>query len=337
MILKRVFYRFLIFTILIISILPITNSNSDTKNGWGIDYNHPEKYLIPGLQSKISSQDMIESLKVEFKEINGLEGLRDIYLWLHDFSTYKGGGKLIGKTNIDQLLKSRKLSGCSDNALVFSAVARYLGYPTVMVDTAGLEWGEKYQAGLTTSYVGHVFVEVYISDKWIIIDPTSGKFIREYDIYNPIIPITTGDENTGFYALLKGKDMWDYGVTEPDILLSKLRAFAKSFDPDKIDIPSYKIERLTSLKSVLKTTPTTPPPSPSLPSEDETTSTPTISPPATENISEPGIEQSLNSILLVIVIILLIVVLAFVSRRSKARATPRISSAHTQNSYIASK
>lgn len=131
---------------------------------------------------------------------------------------YQGGGRLTGKTNIDLLLDKKIISGCSDDALAFSAVARYLGYPTVMVDTAGLKWTEDFKLGLTTSYVGHVFVEVFVAPNWILIDPTSGEFIREYDPSNPVIPITAGDEKYGYYAILKGKDMWDYGVKEPDTL-----------------------------------------------------------------------------------------------------------------------
>lgn len=235
----------------------ITHVHSYSENSWSIDYNNPAIYLKPGLQSTISSQETIDELKEKFEKCSGLEGLKDLYLWLgQEFSAYKGGGKLIGITTIDQLLETKKLSGCSDNALVLSAVARYLGYPTVMIDTAGIDWAEKFQLGLTTSYVGHVFVEVYIDDNWILVDPTSGKFIRMYDTSNPVLPITTKDEKIGFYALLKGKDMWDYGVTEPDMLKTKLKTFAKSFDKGKIDTPSYQIERLTSLSTIALTTKT---------------------------------------------------------------------------------
>lgn len=237
----------IVLVLLVIGIMIADMSSADGSN-WNIDYDDPGEYLEPGEQSRISSQATIDALKIEFGECSGLEGLRDLYLWIEqEFSTYGGGGKLIGKTTIDQLLEEKKLSGCHDRALAYSAVARYLGYPTIMVDTAGLEWAEKFKLGLTTSYVGHVFVEVYIAPKWILVDPSSGRFIREYDASNPVIPITMGDEASGFYALLKGRDTWDYGVRDPESLFYKLRTFASSFDPSKIDIPSYQIERLDSI------------------------------------------------------------------------------------------
>ena len=61
--------------------------------------------------------------------------------------------------------------------------------------------------------------------------------------------------------------------------------------------------------------PTTLPPSPGLPSEDETTSTPKS--PTTKRMPELGIGISLNSILLVIFILLVIIILVLVLRRSK--------------------
>jgi hypothetical protein len=236
--------------ILLIFGLAINNRSCVYANKWNIDYDSPEKYLEPGEQSKISSQETIDMIRARLGKSSGLEGLRDLYLWKkQEFDAFQGGGKLIGKTTINLLLDKRKLSGCSDDALVFSAVARYLGHPTIMVDTAGLEWAENFKLRLTTSYVGHVFVEVFIAPNWILVNPTSGEFIMEYDPSNPVIPITSGDEKSGYYAILKGKDMWDYGVREPDMLKKKLREFAISFEPNEVEMPSYNIERLISIST----------------------------------------------------------------------------------------
>lgn len=233
---------------LIIFGLVINSQSFVYANIWNIDYHNPDNYLDPGDQSKITSKETVDMIRARFQKSSGLEGLKDLYSWKNqEFDTYQGGGRLIGKTTIDLLLDERKLSGCSDDALVFSAVARYLGYPAVMVDTAGLEWAENFKLGLTTSYVGHVFVEVFVAPNWILVNPTSGEFVREYDPSNPVIPITSGDEKTGYYAVLKGKDMWDYGVKDPEMLKKKLREFATSFEPNEVKMPSYKIERLTSI------------------------------------------------------------------------------------------
>ena len=219
-----------------------------SKNRWNIDYDDPELYLTPGLQSIISSQEIIEELEERFTKFENFEGLRELYLWIQrDFKMFKGGGKLIGKVTTDELLNRKELSGCSDVALVFSAVARYLGYPSLMVDTASITWAVEYKADTRTDYAGHVFVETYVSSKWILVDPSSGDFIMDYNSSNPVIPIKTENEIEGYYVILKGKDMWDYGVESPDDLHLKLQAFAKSFDYNKIKIPSYKIENLESI------------------------------------------------------------------------------------------
>ncbi|WP_455277023.1 transglutaminase domain-containing protein [[Eubacterium] cellulosolvens] len=219
-----------------------------SKNRWNVDYNNPESYLTPGLQSTISLHETIAELEEKFTNYENLEKLRELYLWIQrDFQMFKGGGKLIGKVTIDELLNKRELSGCSDVALVFSAVARYLGYPSVMVDTASITWAVEYKTGKRTDYAGHVFVETFVSSSWILIDPSSGDFIMDYNYSNPIIPIKTENEIEGFYVILKGKDMWDYGVESPGDLHLELKAFAESFDYNKIKIPSYKIENLESV------------------------------------------------------------------------------------------
>jgi len=239
--------KVMILSFIIIGVI-IINPCFCSKNRWNIDYNNPRSYLTPGLQSTISSHETLAELEEKFSDYENLERLRELYLWIQrDFKMYKGGGKLIGKVTTDELLNGKELSGCSDVALIFSAIARYLGYPSLMVDTASITWAVEFKAGVRTDYAGHVFVETYVSSKWILIDPSSGDFIMDYNSSNPIIPIKTENEIEGYYVILKGKDMWDYGVESPDDLHLELQAFAKSFDYNKIEIPSYKIENLESI------------------------------------------------------------------------------------------
>lgn len=218
---------------------------------WRINYDSPEEYLVPGDQSRISSEQTINSLRAKLGIHKGLEGLKSLFLWMRQtFSTYSGGGASIGKVTIDQLLQAKNMSGCHDWGLVFSAVARYLGYPAIMLDAAGIAWAEQFKAGKTSSYSGHVFVEVYATSKWILIDSTTGEFVREYQPSNPVIPITKKQiEEKGYYAIFKGKDTWDYGVKELAALTREMQSFAFSADLSRLEIPSYLVEQLSSLTS----------------------------------------------------------------------------------------
>lgn len=223
---------------------------------WQIDYDSPEKYLVPGEQSRISSDQTINSLRAKLGASKGLDGLKSLFLWMRQtFSTYSEGGKSIGKVTIDQLLGTKNVSGCHDWGLVFSGVARYLGYPAIMVDTAGIAWAEQFKAGKTSSYSGHVFVEIYVTSNWILVDSTTGEFVRKYQPSNPAIPITKKQiEEKGYYAILKGRDTWDYGVKEPAALHREMQSFALSADLAGLEIPSYLVEQLSSLASTTSVT-----------------------------------------------------------------------------------
>lgn len=217
---------------------------------WNVDYDHPEKYLVPGEQSRISSEQTISWLKTKFGQGRGMEGLRDLYIWTsQDFFHYSAGGRNIGKLTIDQLLDTKNSSGCHDDGLVFSAVARYLGYPTIMVESVGLTYAERFQAGNRSDTVGHVFVEVYLTSKWILVDSTTGEYIEEYQTSNPLIPIKKPPIERGFFAILKGRDTWEYGIKDLSELIRQDESFAESVDLNKLSIPLYEIKSLNSVAS----------------------------------------------------------------------------------------
>ncbi len=155
---------------------------------FGVDYRHPQQYLTQGDQTQISDPSVLDALRAEEQSI---EHLGKIYRWLKaEFEGYKGGGRTIGVVTVDQLLEERRLSGCNDHGLVFAAVARHLGYPAIMVITNSIAWIDQYQEGEVEGFVGHVFVEIYMNGKWVLIDSTNGWYVEEgYDPTNPVIPL----------------------------------------------------------------------------------------------------------------------------------------------------
>jgi hypothetical protein len=183
---------------------------------FGIDYANPEQYLDPGDQTRISSPEMLDQLRSNTKS---LSHLRRIFLWKRKkFENYSAGGATIGVVTIDQLLEERRLGGCNDHGLVFASVVRESGYPAVMVFTASIAWMELFQADEAEQYIGHVFVEVYLDGKWVLIDSTNGHYVEEdYDPANPVIPLKgaiagSSEEVYGFYVTHKGIDQWDLGI-----------------------------------------------------------------------------------------------------------------------------
>lgn len=201
------------------------------------DYKKPALYLKAGPQSEITMS--AAELRAEIGISTGAkygELVEGVFKWMSGFNSTAEGGRLIGKTTADGLLKTKALSGCHDSALLFSSVMRRLGYPALMADTAGLDWARKYKDG--GSFSGHVFAEVYLDGKWMLVDATACRYIREYDPANPVIPMTVGDEAGGLYALFKGPDPLTYGIGSNEELTRKMTEFAAKL-PLKIKAPDY--------------------------------------------------------------------------------------------------
>jgi len=217
-------------------------SSSRYQTAFGIDYAQPEKYLAQGEQSQISNPAVLDSLRGREKS---LAHLGEIYQWLHRrFTSYSAGGATIGKATVDQLLASRRLGGCHDYALVYGAVARELGYPALMVDTANVEWIKRFQKGEQGPHVGHVFVEVFLIDKWVLVDPTGGPYVENgYDPTKPAFREAGGGDyggaSNGYYAMWKGIDTRACGVHSNEDNTHAMDSFARQVDVTTVTYLAY--------------------------------------------------------------------------------------------------
>jgi len=195
---------------------PMLTPSQRYPSAFGIDYGAPEKYLAQGEQTRLSNPKIIDALRGKPPSI---AHLGEIYFWIkREFKTWPAGGKTIGAITTDQLLTERRLGGCHDWGLVYASLARELGYPTVMVDTSSIVLARELQAGKKMTWYGHVFVEVFVEGKWVLVDSTNNWYVENsYDPTNPIIPLKTdipgSDENTfGYYVMRKGLDTWGYDI-----------------------------------------------------------------------------------------------------------------------------
>ncbi len=109
----------------------------DIKN---IDYSNTDKYVLSGGQSIISDEYFLKiykQLRIKTKEISDI---KKIFEWKNkNFNTVSTGGKYIGKITSNQLIEKKELTGCHDHALILASVLRRYGFPTLMVDTCGIE------------------------------------------------------------------------------------------------------------------------------------------------------------------------------------------------------
>ena len=107
-----------------------------------------------------------------------------------------------------------------------------------------IQWALDYSEGKQDGFRGHVFVEAYVADKWILINSTSGEYIENYEPCNPVIPITDSAESKGYYALFKGLDPEGYGINSNERLTEYLKVFAGKVKSIEMAFPLYKVRRL---------------------------------------------------------------------------------------------
>ena len=102
--------------------------------------------------------------------------------------------------------KSKFTTGCADNALVFATMARQIGIPTTILETADEHFLEEFVLDSSVkAYRGHFFCECFYNEEWVLVDPTFNKVIRNYDVNNIKLPYKVGDSDR-FKAYLREID-----------------------------------------------------------------------------------------------------------------------------------
>ena len=131
----------------------------------------------------------------------------------------------------DDLFESRVLGGCSDFAVVEITLFRALGIPARMVITANVAWMEEYRQNGLAMTAGHSFIEVFLEDRWFLVDSTYRQFYTDHDPDSPSYP-------HGEYFCKRGKDFWDVGIRDIKDLDYMLRAQALRYWGD-FEEPPY--------------------------------------------------------------------------------------------------
>jgi hypothetical protein len=213
--------------------------------GHSIDYSNPDLYLKSGNQSELNLQNLLQIQGQVPIANHDLSAIAAIFKWKNSsFKSYAAGGVNVGKMTANQLMETKQLSGCHDHGLLLVSVLRKFGFPAVMVDAAGVQWALNYNKGIVKGFSGHIFVEIYSGNKWILVNSTSGEYTAEYNPADPVIPMKNPDEKIGYYVLFKGLDPEDYGITNIDKLNGYMKSFAEKIYSVDLTAPSYKIQQL---------------------------------------------------------------------------------------------
>lgn len=181
-------------------------------------------WLVGGGQSTITPRIKAEAGKISGK--NRRERLFKAmrYMW-HYFAYDRWLKTRAFMRTADELYESRVLGGCSDYALAQITLFRAVGIPSRMVVTANVDWMYQYLKNPLTMTEGHSFIEVFLEDRWYLVDSTYRYFFSEYDPERASYP-------HGEYLCKKGIDFWDIGIKNLEDMDRILRDVALNYQGD---------------------------------------------------------------------------------------------------------
>jgi len=212
-------------------------------------YDQPQEYAKLTEQTKLSEARAAEVRARFGAGPNDIEKIARIYQWVKaNCTTYEGKGAVVGKQSAEQILQGKQLSGCNDWGVALTCLLRHAGFRSSFLNTAGIQGAKARRNGdLQRLYMGHVFLEVFVADKWIVLDSVTGEYIEDYDHDNPVIPISKRREReTAFFVLQKGRDLWDLGIRDIQVTVDLMAEFARSYPLDTLIIPRRAIKKLNA-------------------------------------------------------------------------------------------
>jgi hypothetical protein len=165
-----------------------------------IDYANPGAYL--SLPASIGNSKRIRNISIQLKRQTLDTTLRAIHQWMSGNLIYDPNAAYQWR-NFDQIIDDGTLGGCADHSIVFGALSRACGIPTVWVKTMDYDWIRDFKLhGPIGSWRGHVFLELYIQNRWLLLDAQGMILYEDYNTSSHFFPGRR-------YAYDKGSDPYD--------------------------------------------------------------------------------------------------------------------------------
>lgn len=151
-----------------------------------IDYASPTKYLV--IADSLGDQDAIAKQANALKASDDRKTLANILRWMETHLAYDGD-RAYDWRNYDTVVSQRCYGGCADQAIVCGVLLKSAGIPVVWVKTMDVNWIWDYKKKRPfDSWSGHVFLEIYIDGKWMLLDPGASRIYVDYSTQARILP-----------------------------------------------------------------------------------------------------------------------------------------------------
>jgi hypothetical protein len=194
-----------------------------------VRYDRPDDYLV--LNPSLGDAGRIRAVAAELKRDKPERTLAAIHRWIAANLKYDANAAYEYR-DFGQACDGKTYGGCADYAVVFTALSRASGIPTVFVKTMDADWIREFRAaGTCQSWRGHVFLEVFINGKWRLLEPGGLTLYDDYD------PATRRVLPGGRWAYDKGADPKQI-VLSPDWERWKVQTAAHFKDFDLGQLPA---------------------------------------------------------------------------------------------------
>ncbi len=162
-----------------------------------INYATPAKYL--DFPDSLGNRASIIDQAGKLKGATDLETVGNVLGWMKTNLKYDDKIAYAWR-NYDDAIREKNYGGCADEGIVCGVLLKGAGIPVVWVKSMDVSWIWDFKKGRPfKSWSGHVWLEVYVNQKWALLDP-GGRTL--YQDYSPKMRILPGQR----FAYHKGND-----------------------------------------------------------------------------------------------------------------------------------
>ena len=151
-----------------------------------IEYDDPSRYLE--IAESLGDQEAITKQSLKLKSTDDRKTLANVIRWMGTNLRYDGE-RAYQWRNYDDVVRESCYGGCADQAIVCGVLLKSAGIPAVWVKTMDVDWIWDFKKKRKfKSWSGHVFLEVYLDDQWVLLDPGAAKTYENYSPKSRILP-----------------------------------------------------------------------------------------------------------------------------------------------------
>jgi RNA polymerase sigma factor (sigma-70 family) len=212
-----------------------------------VDYSKPKAYLV--LDKSLGNPDRIRKIAASLNGPTPDRKIIAISKWIDSHLKHDDACAYAWR-DFDAIVDDGRYGGCADHAVVFGALLRACDIPCVWVKTMDVDWIREFVGnhGRCRNWRGHVYLEVYLHDRWMLLDATQLVLYENYQTTDHFFP---GNR----YAYDKGGNPYDLILSSRwDLWKKQTAAHFLHFDLNRLPLAFQQGKNLRDQGGVFITT-----------------------------------------------------------------------------------